>query len=159
VILHQSFFYFEIWILTASVHDISYTRYSQCQWNNTSKHERYCLFDSACMHACIYFHWIPLKKSCFEYGNIFVVVFTISEIYESPILMMNINCRNDHVSDTGSGEPLILFIIILPVLFKSQFDRQPALMENTLQYILLISFICIITCYMYDNVNSIFSVL
>ena len=72
---------------------------------------------------------------------------------------MNINCMNDHVSDTGSGEPLVLFIIILPVLFKSQFDRQPALMENTLQYILLISFICIITCYMYDNVNSIFSVL
>ena len=45
---------------------------------------------------------------------------------------------NDHVSDTGSGEPLDLFIIILSVLFKTQFDGQPALMENTLQYILLI---------------------
>jgi len=39
---------------------------------------------------------------------------------------------NDHVSDTGSGEPLVLFIIILPVLFKTVNLTDSLLLWKTL---------------------------
>lgn len=38
----------------------------------------------------LYISYIPLKTTCLEYGNIFIVAFTVSEMWEDeiPILMV-----------------------------------------------------------------------
>ena len=68
---------------------------------------------------CAVLSWNPLKNSCVEYGNIFVVTLTVSKIWggqkgpTSKILnfydMREPNSVNDQVIDTCSGEPLVLY--------------------------------------------------